>query len=159
MTHLPASAKLGQIGQDKNILLKTMTQILKTTLYSLLTIVLSGFAVSCSVSVILESPIEVKRLVFLNKTSRPLKNVRIYVAKTREFISCNYILANSECSTGFPLREYQGNSFEVSWMDGDQQKSAADIKVSIPGNLNKDKPVKAVIVFSKEGIFSADLQH
>lgn len=128
-------------------------------LLSLIVVFLPGLIVSCSAPVILERSIEVKRLVFLNKTSRPLKNVRIYVAKTREFISCNYILANSECSTGFPLREYQGNTFEVSWLDGGYQKSVADIKVVIPDNLKKDKPVNAVIIFSEAGSFSASLQH
>lgn len=129
------------------------------TLFPLITVLLLSVITSCSIPIVLESSIEVKRLVFLNKTSKPLKNVRIYVTKTREYISCNYILANSECSTGFPLRKYQGNSFEVSWLDGEQKKSVTDIEVSIPNDLKRGKAVNAVITFSEGGSFSAVLQH
>lgn len=105
------------------------------------------------------NPIEIKRLIFLNETSRTLHEVRIYVGKTREFAACGYILPNSECSTGFPRREYKGNRFDVSWQDNGQPKSVKDILVSVAENLTEGEPVNVVIVFGSRGQFSARIQH
>ncbi len=103
--------------------------------------------------------IKIKRLVFLNQSSKALKDVRIYIAKTKEFASCGYILPRSECSTGFPLREYQGNRFEVAWLDNDQPRSVKNILAEVPDKINPEKPLNAVIVFGQQGQFSARLQH
>jgi len=121
-------------------------------LFSLLNI-LSG----CSSTVIQADPIQIKRLVFLNQSSKALSNVRIYVSKSREFASCGYILPNTECSTGFPLREYKGNSFDISWSEKGENKSKQNIQAIVPVSLNLEKPVNAVITFGENAAFSASL--
>jgi len=135
-----------------------MTIKRKIYLSMLLVTLLTTGITSCSLPERSNS-IEIKRLIFLNETSRTLHEVRIYVGKTREFAACGYILPNSECSTGFPLREYQGNRFDVSWQDNGQPKSVKDILASKAENLTPEEPVNVVIVFGKSGQFSARLQH
>lgn len=114
---------------------------------------------ACSSPSIKADAIKIERLIFLNKSTHPLSNVRIHIAKTRELVECGYILPKTECSLGFPLREYQGNRFDVFWLDNDQSRSVENILVDIPENLMTEKPVNAVIIFDENGQFSARLQH
>lgn len=125
--------------------------------YAIFAVFLLNILTSCSSPIIKSNSIQIKRLVFLNQSSRALNNVRIYVSKTHEFASCGYILAKTECSTGFPLREYQGNSFDISWSEDGQNKSKQNIQTVVPVNLNLNKPVNAVITFGEGGAFSASL--
>ena len=103
--------------------------------------------------------LDIQRLIVVNESSSSLVDVRIYVGETHEFVNCGYILANSECSIGFPLREYQGNRFEVSWIDNGRAKSVKDIQASMADNLSPGEPVNAVITIGRQGLFSARLQH
>ena len=114
---------------------------------------------ACSPPLIKADSIKIERLIFLNMSTHALINVRIRIAKTRELVECGYILPKTECSLGFPLREYQGNRFDVSWLDNDQSRSVNNILVDIPENLMTGKPVNAVIIFGENGQFSARLQH
>lgn len=114
---------------------------------------------SCSSVPLKTQSIEIKRLVFLNQTSRALDKVRIYITETREFVSCGYILPKTECSTGFPLREYQGNHFDIAWIENGQARSIKNVQAIVPEKLISGKPVNAVIVFGAQGEFSASLKH
>jgi len=124
--------------------------------YLFLAFLCSGL-MSCSTAPIKSDTIKIQRLVFLNYSSKTLDKVRIYISKTSEFASCGHILPKSECSTGFPLREYQGNTFNVSWRENGQQKSKNNIRAQQPLNLITTRPVNAVITFGEDGAFSADL--
>ena len=126
-------------------------------LLCLLAPILPGM-VGCTMPV--PSPgIEIKRLVFLNQTSRPLSEVKVFVQKTRESVLCGTILPNTECSMGFPVRQYQGNRFDVSWIENERPVIIKDIQ-ALPGeNLVPGKPVHAVLVFGEHGQFSATLPH
>ena len=88
-----------------------------------------------------------------------MNEVKIYVSKTREFVTCGYILANSECTIGFPLREYQGNRFDVSWIGNGRAEWVRNIRLSEEENLKYAEPVNAVITIDKYGRLSAGLQH
>lgn len=125
----------------------------------LVVLLLTGYLSACSMPPTKASSVNIKRLVFLNQSSIDLNNVRIHIAKTNEVVTCGYILPKSECSTGFPLREYQGNRFDISWVDRGQPKSMKNIQVEVPGNLQLDKPVNALVIYSEQGRFSAKLQH
>ena len=113
--------------------------------------------IGCSSPKITPTSIQIKRLVFLNQSSKTLNNVRIYVTKTHEFASCGHILPKTECSTGFPLREYQGNSFDISWSENGQNKSRHNIQAVVPVNINTEKPANAVITFGENEYFTASL--
>ena len=135
-----------------------MTTMKHKSLIAILGVILSGSILSCAVPEKSED-MSIKRLVFLNQSAMPLNDVRIYVQSTHEFVTCGYILPKSECSMGFPLREYQGNRFQVKWRDNNQQRTMNNIAMEIPGDLDNDLPVRAVIVFGENGNFSAKLQH
>jgi len=114
--------------------------------------------ISCAGTPAQSNSIKIKRLVFLNQSTSNLSNVRIFISNTNELASCGYILPKTECSTGFRLREYKGNRFDVSWMDNGQQKSVKNIMVHVPEGMPTDNPVHVVIVFGEQGQFSAFLQ-
>ena len=114
---------------------------------------------SCSTSSVKPNAIQIKRLVFLNQSYKTLDEVRIYISETREFASCGRILPGTECSTGFPLREYQGNHFDISWVDNQQSKSIKNIQTLVPEDLVSGKAVNAVIVFGAQGEFYASLKN
>ena len=119
---------------------------------------LTSSLMACSSASINKGAVQIKSVIFLNTSDKPLTDVQIYVTKTRELMSCGYILPRSECSTGFPLREYQGNRFDVSWTEGGQIITVDNILVDVPGNLRMGKPVNVVITFGKYNRFSARLQ-
>jgi len=102
--------------------------------------------------------INIQRLIFLNQSASSLRDVQIFITNTNEVVACGYILPKSECSTGFPLREYQGNPFDISWLNGKQKMLIKNILVDVPDNLMLEEPVNAVIVFGEQGRFSASLK-
>ena len=124
---------------------------------NLLLIFLCAALASCSIAPAKSNTIKIQRLIFLNHSSKALDKVRIYISKTSEFASCGHILSKSECSTGFPLREYQGNSFDVSWSENGQQKEKNNLRILESVNLIPDRPANAVITFGENGVFSASL--
>ena len=71
--------------------------------------------------------------------------------KTRELIECGYVPANSECSSGFPLRAYQGNNFEVSWKLKGVSRSVENIAVEGRAGLAAKSPVDVVIMIDQRG--------
>ncbi len=120
-------------------------------------LVLFGIA-SCSAPLQPE-PIKIRQLIFLNKSSDSINDVRIYIHNTHEFVNCGYILPNSECSIEFRPRKYQGNRFNISWEVNGKLKLVENILVQVPDDLVTGKPVKAVITFDQQGSFNAKLQH
>ena len=114
--------------------------------------------IACAVTTTHSNSIKINRLVFLNHSSLNLSNVRIFVSKTNELASCGYILPNTECSTGFRLREYQGNKFDVSWIENGTKKIIKNIVVHVADNIPTEKPLHMVIIFGKQGQLTATLQ-
>ena len=119
-----------------------------------ITVFISGC--TTSVATVDEKP-RIQRLILLNESDVQLEDVRIFVTRTRELVTCGAILPRSECSTGFPLREYQGNPFDISWMEYQRAMLARDIQVTVPETLLPGQRVNAVIVFRGDGRFSARL--
>ena len=54
-------------------------------------------------------------LVIRNETSQPVHKVEIRVPETHAIVGCGMILAGSECSMGFPAREYKKRRALLSW--------------------------------------------
>lgn len=123
-----------------------------------LVILLAVHVIACSQLPAVDDSLKIKRLIFLNKSDKPLSDVRIYISKTRELMTCGYLLPKSECSTGFPLRKYQGNRFDVSWVEEGQSRLIRNILIKIPDNYISGKSVNAVIVFDRNGHFLAKFQ-
>ena len=126
--------------------------------FRFIVILLCIYTVACSQLPAVNDSLKIKRLIFLNKSDKPLSDVRIYISKTRELMTCGYILPKSECSTGFPLRKYQGNRFDVSWVEEGQSMLIGNILMKIPDNYMPGKSVNAVIVFDRNGHFLAKFQ-
>ena len=123
-----------------------------------LPVLLSVASLACS-DIRSSDTISIKRLVYLNQSTSALSDVKIRVHNTGEFVHCGYIVPGGECSTGFPLRQYQANRFDVSWVDNGRARAKKNILASKANNLLAGKPVRAVIVFGEQGQFSAKLQH
>ena len=136
-----------------------MTSQINSSVYFSIVLILISSLMACSPSLIKNDAIEIEALILHNQSTRPLRDVRIYISKTRELVECGYILPKRECYLGFPLREYQGNYFDVSWVDNGQSRSVKNILIDVPEDLMMSKPVNAVILFDEQGRFSARLQH
>ena len=128
---------------------------LSLSVICLIVSVLSGCAVQT-----VEAPLmQINRLIFQNDSAAELKDVRIYVTKTSEFIRCAHVLPKAECSTGFKLRDYKGNRFDVSWQQDGQPRLIKDILAKQPDVLRQGVPLQAVITFGAAGEFKAELQY
>ena len=108
-------------------------------------------------SVLKDKPPSIQRLILMNNSDITLTDVQIYVVKTRELVSCGVIFPRTECSTGFPARDYQGNRFNVTWTAKQSAKVARDILAEVPNDLAPGEKVNAVITFHGNGRFSAGL--
>ena len=118
-----------------------------------------SFLTACASPTVKNESIKIKRVILFNDSTRALTNTRIYITETRELFSCGYLLPKTECSTGFPLREYKGNRFDVTWTEDGRQRAVKNILVEVPVTLSKDSPVNAVILFREHGRFSAILKN
>ena len=91
------------------------------------------------------STLQIKGLLFKNFTDGALKNISLKVAANHKFISCGYIAIRGECSTTFPIKEYQGNSISLSWSQHNQQHLYDDIYIDQKSIINFIEPALVVI--------------
>lgn len=136
-----------------------MTIIKSSYLRLALAALMAAGLAACVTPPVTDDSIKIQRLIFLNNTSNALNNVRIYISNTSEFASCGYILPKTECSTGFRLREYKGNRFDVSWQENGHSRKVENILAQQPTELIAGKNLNAVIVFGAQGQFSAQLKY
>ena len=101
--------------------------------------------------------ITVAGLVFLNNTSTPVYNAKLSVKKTGGLVACGVILPGKECSTTFPVRQYQGNPIIVSWEQAGQTWSSGEFYVQLPGSPVTDAPTIAFITLGEQGAVNARL--
>ena len=93
----------------------------------------------------------VKGVSFSNGTSSPVTDVRLFVEKTKSFVSCGYIPAGSGCSTTFPLREYQGNPVSISWQQENRSWTTGEFVFELPEPLLPGKPITAIVNIGERG--------
>lgn len=91
------------------------------------------------------STLQIKGLLFKNFTDGALKNISLKVAANHKFISCGYIAIRGECSTTFPIKEYQGNSISLSWDQDNQQHHYDNLYVDQTSIVNFIDPAQVVI--------------
>ena len=104
-------------------------------------------AVSC-VSVPSAGDYTIKGVVIRNSSdSDEIINAQIRVKKTREIFSCSRILQRTECSTEFRVRDYAGNTIEVSWKQGSRDYTT-QILIEVPDGLKRDLPMTAILEIS-----------
>ena len=130
---------------------------MKKICYRLCFYSLSGLFVFACAELPQTNPLTVTGLTFHNATSTPINNARLSVSKTHGLIACGVILPHNQCSTTFPLRQYQGNAITVSWQHAGQTWRAADVHVQLPEYPIPNRPSTAVVTLGEHGSISARL--
>lgn len=95
--------------------------------------------------------ITVSGLVFYNNTATPVHNAKLSVSKTRGLVACGFILAWKECSTTFPVRQYQGNPIIVSWEQAGHTWSSGEYYVQLPADPPTNTPSIAMVTLGDDG--------
>ncbi len=94
-------------------------------------------------------------LVIYNNTADTLTDVRLRVIKTREFVTCSYIVSGGKCVTTFPLRRYQGTPVQVLWERSTLPQRTAPFIVPLPDPLPPDAPLEVVVAIDGASGFHA----
>ena len=118
---------------------------------------LSGLLVFACAELPKSNPLTVAGLTFHNATSTPIKNARLSVSKTHGLVACGFIPPHNDCSTTFPLRQYQGNPITVSWQHAGQTWTSTDVGVQLPEYPIPNRPATAVVTLGENGSVSARL--
>jgi hypothetical protein len=103
------------------------------------------------------NPITVAGLMFYNNTDAPIQNAKLSVTTTRGLVACGLILPGKECSTTFPVRQYQGNPIIVTWEQVGQTWSSGEIYVQLPPASAAAAPTIAVVTLGVQGAIDAKL--
>lgn len=118
---------------------------------------LSGLLIFACAELPQTNALTVAGLTFQNATSSPIHNARLSASKTYGLVACGVILPHSECSTTFPLRQYQGNAITVSWQHADQTWTSADVYAQLPEYPVANRPATAVVSLGEKGSISVRL--
>jgi|GEM_PF-3415446 len=140
-------AQLGEIRIENMHRLSTRL-VLLTVLMLLLSLTLTACQSSHSTQtdkIGKPQSIAIQGLIFKNLSKRPVDKVTLRVAATRKFISCGYIATDSECSTRFPLKDYQGNAISVEWLLASNRISKSDFYVETSNIVDTTTPVYIVV--------------
>jgi hypothetical protein len=103
------------------------------------------------------NPITVAGLMFYNNTDAPIQNAKLSVTTTRGLVACGVILPGKECSTTFPVRQYQGNPIIVTWEQAGKTWSSGEIYVQLPPASLATTPTIAMVTLSEQGASDARL--
>jgi hypothetical protein len=119
--------------------------------YQLCCYSLSSLIVSACAELAQTDPLTVAGLTFHNATSTPIHDARLSVRKTHGLVACGVVLPHNECSTTFPLRQYQGNAITVSWQHAGQAWTSANVPVQLPEYPIPNRPTTAVVTLGENG--------
>ena len=103
------------------------------------------------------NPITVAGLMFYNNTDAPIQNAKLSVTTTRGLVACGVILPWKECSTTFPVRQYQGNPIIVTWEQAGKTWSSGEIYVKLPSASAAAAPTIAVVTLGVQGAIDMKL--
>ena len=101
--------------------------------------------------------IEIRGLRIQNQSFRLITQVSLLVTRTGEFIGCGNIPTRGECSTTFPLREYQGNHIEIKWMHGSEEWSSGEFVVDPPDSIDLSRPAIVTVIITAQGLAITEL--
>jgi hypothetical protein len=101
--------------------------------------------------------ITVTGLMFYNNTDTPIHNAKLSVTTTRGLVACGVILPGKECSTTFPVHQYQGNPIIVTWEHAGHSWSSGEIYAQLPAASRAAMPTIAVVTLSAQGAVNAKL--
>ncbi|MDF7798083.1 hypothetical protein P4C99_01310 [Pontiellaceae bacterium B1224] len=103
------------------------------------------------------TPLEIAGLEFVNATDEPITDAELRVLGTYELASCNFIVAQGQFSTKFPLLEYRGNEIQVFWKTRNGNYVYGPELIP-PPKETPEKPVIVVITFSVGGRAAASFR-
>ena len=95
--------------------------------------------------------LEIRGLVIKNQSFSLITEVVLLVVQSREFISCGNIPFRGQCSTTFPLRQYQGNDIEIRWRQDGQEWSTGEFVVEAAENINPAYPALVRVIITPSG--------
>ncbi len=101
--------------------------------------------------------IEIRGLRIQNQSFSLVTEVILLVTKTGEFISCGNIPMRGECSTTFPLRQYQGNQIEIKWKQGGSEWSTGKFVVEASDQINLSRPAIVRVIITAQGLAPTQL--
>ena len=101
--------------------------------------------------------IEIRGLRIQNQSFRLITQVSLLVTRTGEFISCGNIPINGECSTTFPLRQYQGNQIEIKWKQGSEEWSSGEFVVDPSDSIDQSRPAMVRVIITTQGLAITEL--
>ena len=101
--------------------------------------------------------IEIRGLKIQNRSFSMVTEVVLLVTRTREFISCGNIPMRGECSTTFPLRQYQGNDIEIQWKQGGEEWSTGEFVVELTDQIDPYRPAMVRVTITAAGLAVTEL--
>jgi len=101
--------------------------------------------------------VTVTGLLFYNNTTTPIHNAKLSVTTTHGLVACGLILPGKECSTTFPVRQYQGNPIIVSWEHNGRAWSSGEFRVPVQDDSIAGTASIAVILLGEQGEYNAKL--
>ena len=104
-----------------------------------------------------EAGIEIRGLLIQNRSYGMLSEVILLVVQTGEFISCGNIPMRGECSTTFPLRQYQGNDVEIRWKEGGREWSTGEFVVDPGAETDPAYPALVRVIITPAGTAVTEL--
>jgi len=101
--------------------------------------------------------VTVAGLLFYNNTATPIHNAKLSVTTTHGLVACGLILPGMECSTTFPVRQYQHNPIVVTWEHNGRTWSSGEFRVPVPDDSTASTASIAVILLGEQGEYNAKL--
>jgi len=96
-------------------------------------------------------------MVIRNELPFPVTDVMINVPATGAFAGCGNILPRSECRTSFEAVDYAGNALLVSWKEYGEPHQIPEFIISIPKDLDAERPAWLEVVIFAMGQAGARL--
>jgi hypothetical protein len=100
----------------------------------------------------------VEGVAFVNQTSMPIHDVAITVEKTGGVVSCGFIPVGSDCTVGFPVRQYHGQPVRVTWQQAGESWDTGEFIVLPEKIENPNKPVMVQVMLNPRGDYSVHVR-
>ena len=103
-------------------------------------------------------PIEISGLIIRNKTDVRIDDIKLKVEKTGAVVTCTTIPPDSDFSTEFPLKRYQGNAVDVFWKQNGRAFMSLDLHAEVPDDLDTSLSAIAAVEIDSDGTANARLE-
>ena len=110
----------------------------------------------CATSLFQPKP-QINTVVLANNSNTTAHEVTILVEAFGGKFYCGTILAGTQCSTRFPIREYAGNPVTVSWVQNGIAHKTAPFVVPAGENIS-EKPMTALLTLMADSSVDARLE-